>query len=96
MGDDDDDDDDVVSVCSEFFSGSFAVSLLSFSFSSVRSCCCRAAFCCAVSLATTMTCWRDADGRRFCFRRTTMALSAVPFVSPLTGFGATQVGVVLC
>ena len=39
--------------------------------------------------------WRDADGRCFCLWWTMMALSGVLFVSPSTGFGATQMGVVI-
>ena len=55
MGDDDNDDDYDVSigVGGEFFSGGSAVSLLSFSFSSVHGRCCQAAFRCAISLETT-------------------------------------------
>ena len=61
MVDNDDDDNDDVSVV--------FLSLL-LSFASFRSRCYRAAFCCAVSVATTVMGWRDADGRCFCFRPT--------------------------
>ena len=59
MGDDGDDDNDDVSVV--------FLSLL-LSFLSVCDCCCWAAFHRAMSVATAVMGWRNADGRRFYFR----------------------------
>ena len=48
----------------------------------------------AVVVILPRRCWCDAYGRCFCFQRTMMASSAVPFVSPSTSFGAKQMVVV--
>jgi len=97
LDDDDNDDDDVsVGIGGEFVSGGFdvAVSSLSLSFLSFLPLVignCNA----AVVIILPRQCWRDADERCSFLRRTMMALSAVLFVSPLIGFGAPQMGVVI-